>query len=504
MESIFSQRLSPDITTADTIMAVFMRILALLISFIVYKQIRNAVRWRKLKSFGDVHGCGETITDIRHSDIDFFKDVVQKRYHAIGRNVYRSYNPFNASTISAAEPENFKAILATRSQDYELGVVRGESIRDGAGQGVVSAEGEAWVHYRQQLRPHFLREHISRLDHAKDHLSLMLGVLPKEDSFEVDILPLLLRFTLDTATAFFFGHTVNSQTGGTPEDMEFAAAVDYTTEFLGWRSRIFGQWYWVYPAWKLRRTTKYIRDWTAEYVQRALEGKAGEGVLLHHLAKDSRNPIELRDQCMQLILAGRDSTANTMCFMLLLLARHPAELAHLRRVVLREFGESDERLTFEALKLCKPLVNVLHETMRLYPVAPLSFRSAKNDTVLPVGGGPDGKSPVAVRKGELIAMSQYVMNRREDIWGPDAAEFRPSRWEGEKLGWHYIPFSGGQRICMGQQYALNEIAFAIVRILQTFDRIEPIDPNEPIKTKISFPMGPRTSSLRFHRAKPDA
>ncbi|KAK1763636.1 cytochrome P450 [Phialemonium atrogriseum] len=94
--------------------------------------------------------------------------------------------------------------------------------------------------------------------------------------------------------------------------------------------------------------------------------------------------------------------------------------------------------------------------MRLFPVAPLTFCQARCGTILPHGGGPDDKLPVAVRKGELIGMLQYVMNRQEDIWGPRVEDFRPTRWDGEKLGWHCIPFSGGTRIYMGQQFALNE------------------------------------------------
>lgn len=109
------------------------------------------------------------LTLVLRVDLDFFEHVVRKRYRTIGRYVYHSYNLFNASTVSTAEPENFKAILALHSDDYELGKVRGDSIRDGAGQGVVSAEGEAWWHYRQQLKAPFTHDHISRLDHVKKH-----------------------------------------------------------------------------------------------------------------------------------------------------------------------------------------------------------------------------------------------------------------------------------------------------------------------------------------------
>lgn len=67
------------------------------------------------------------------------------------------------------------------------------------------------------------------------------------------------------------------------------------------------------------------------------------------------------------------------------------------------------------------------------------------------------------------------MHRRTDIYGPDAAEFNPDRWETLRPGWGYVPFNGGPRICIGQQFAITEMSYVIVRIVQSFKRIEPRD-----------------------------
>jgi len=77
------------------------------------------------------------------------------------------------------------------------------------------------------------------------------------------------------------------------------------------------------------------------------------------------------------------------------------------------------------------------------------------DTVLPVGGGDDGLSPIFVPKGGRVQYSVYAMHRRTDLYGPDALEFRPERWgEGTKSGrgWDYLPFNGGPRICLGREF----------------------------------------------------
>lgn len=101
----------------------------------------------------------------------------------------------------------------------------------------------------------------------------------------------------------------------------------------------------------------------------------------------------------------------------------------------------------------------------------MNSRVAIRDTVLPVGGGSDGRKPIVVRKGERVTYSTYVMHRRADIWGEDVLEWKPERWEGRRLGWEFGGFSGGARVCIGREFFLSfspvlgsphEAAFCIV------------------------------------------
>lgn len=88
---------------------------------------------------------------------------------------------------------------------------------------------------------------------------------------------------------------------------------------------------------------------------------------------------------------------------------------------------------------------------------PINVRFAKKTTIIPRGGGPDGQSPVLLRKGKGIGSSVYHLHRRKDLYGGDAEEFRPERWEGDQLadiGWGYMPFLGGPRQCLGSKSSL--------------------------------------------------
>ena len=105
-----------------------------------------------------------------------------------------------------------------------------------------------------------------------------------------------------------------------------------------------------------------------------------------------------------------------------------------------------------------------------------NMRLCLRDCVIPTGGGPNGKVPIFVSQGTQVSVNFAAMQRDKDIWGEDAEDFRPERWERMKLGWHYIPFSGGPRICPGQQLALTESAYVLYRLLQRFEKIENRDP----------------------------
>ena len=76
-----------------------------------------------------------------------------------------------------------------------------------------------------------------------------------------------------------------------------------------------------------------------------------------------------------------------------------------------------------------------------------------------------------------MSYSVSVIHRDKTLWGADANEFRPERWEGRRHGWEFLPFNGGPRICLGQQFALTSAGFTTVRLVQQFDVLENLDPD---------------------------
>ena len=118
---------------------------------------------------------------------------------------------------------------------------------------------------------------------------------------------------------------------------------------------------------------------------------------------------------------------------------------------------------------------------------PINQRWAKADTVLPRGGGPEGKTPIAIPQGSNVYIAVYSMHRRKDIYGEDAEAFRPERWEHLRPGWAFVPFGGGPRLCIGQEFALTEAMFFLIRMVQAFDEIRPVD-NRPWRENVSITL----------------
>lgn len=284
-----------------------------------------------------------------------------------------------------------------------------------------------WEHSRALFRPQFARENINNLDTtekaARDLINACGSTNPQGWTADVDLSPLFYNFTLDTATEFLFGESINSQEIAVrqvngdvdPEDErisaanKFRSALELVNDCIRWRMRL-GHFYWLSDGLYFRQAIRFIRGWTEQYVQLALhspltpQAKGEKSNVLSTLATQCKTPEELRNQTLAIMFAGRDTTASLLGWIFKELAVNTDVFHKLRTIVLTEFPV-DQSITFAALKSCRYLRHVLNESLRLHPTVPLNTRMATRDTTLPAGGGPDGKAPIAVHKGQTIFFS---------------------------------------------------------------------------------------------------
>ncbi|APA15520.1 hypothetical protein sscle_15g102900 [Sclerotinia sclerotiorum 1980 UF-70] len=383
--------------------------------------------------------------------------------------------------FNTIEPENLKTLLAVNFKDYDLGARRG-AFSPLLGDGIFTTDGAQWEHSRALVRPNFNKSQVADLNIFEKHIQVLLSQIPRDGS-TFDLQSLFFKLTLDTATEFLFGKSVHSLTSiEGSEQQKFGAAFDLGQIKLEVRFTMGKLSNWMCDS-EFDEACKTVHSFVDKIVYEALskidakEEKAVEGhgpgryVFLTEMVKASRDPKQLRDELLNILLAGRDTTASLLSNTFHILARRPDIWEKLKAEVDELHGE---RPDYETMKGMKYIKYVLNESLRLYPVVPSNARFSRRDTVLPVGGGPDRTSPIFIPKGSAVAWSTYSMHRRTDIFGPDAEEFRPERWapeEGLRPGWGYLPFNGGPRICVGQQFALAEASYTIIRLLQEFDRI---------------------------------
>ncbi|KAL0949003.1 hypothetical protein HGRIS_009102 [Hohenbuehelia grisea] len=413
---------------------------------------------------------------------------------------------FFANSIFTSEPDHIKAILATQFDSFEKGPLFIQQMHSLLGSGVFNSDGDMWKFHRSMTRPFFSKDRIShfelfgrKADSTIDQLKARL-----REGHAVDIQDAVSRFTLDSATEFLFGQNVNSLSAGLPyphtgeahsSDTHpanvFARAFGKAQHEAAFRFRFGAEWPLTEPL-RLRTqdSMDIVRSFIDPILTEALAKKrdakrAGilqdselveDDTLLDYLVKHTDDETVLRDETLNIMIAGRDTTATTLTFAVYLLARHPKALARLREEILSHVGSSRPP-TYEDLREMKYLRAVVNETLRLYPAVPFNARTTRN-AVLLSPTTPGGK-PYYIPPGIGVQYSVWLMHRRTDLWGPDAAEFDPDRFLDERLAKYltpnpfiFLPFNAGPRICLGQQFAYHESSFFLVRLLQAFSDIQ--------------------------------
>ncbi|OSS54343.1 hypothetical protein B5807_00563 [Epicoccum nigrum] len=410
----------------------------------------------------------------------------KKRFERLGNTFHSKMG--GRSVIATCEPENIKTVLSLKFKDYSLGI-RTTAMTPLMGHGIFNADGERWADSRHLLRPNFARDQVADLEAFERHFKLMLKHIPQDGS-TVDLQELFFMLTIDTATEFLFNHSTNTlrmanQKEDDNEDVVFGKMFNYAQDDIATRLRLG-------PLDRFRKNVKgkeaiqichtYIEKFVDDAIkfkqEQDEEKKTGSQqneryIFIHELAKQTQDRQRIRDELINILLAGRDTTASLLSNMFFEIAKRPEVYAKLRDEVAFLEGRAP---TYEELRNLKYLKWCIDESLRVHPVVPGNGRLAVRDTVLPLGGGPNGQHPLFVPKGTMVGYSPYTMHRRKDIYGPDADEFKPERWETLRPSWEYLPFNGGPRICLGQQYAKTEALYVSVRLIQSFARMESRDP----------------------------
>ncbi|KAI9001815.1 cytochrome P450 [Hyaloraphidium curvatum] len=371
-------------------------------------------------------------------------------------------------------------------------------IHDFAGHGIFTQDGDGWKlqrktasnifnlrNFRDVFGPVFLhdaRDIVRHLGQACD-----AGLV-------VDLQELLLRSTADSFVKLAMGKDIGAlnvpYTAGRAVDargnpygvynlppVAFADAYDVCTHLLAVRA--------TDPFWE----TAELRDGRRKKMQdavatidsfvyqliaekRARGAKPGrEGDILDlfmGLRDDDGKEFDdkyLRDVVVNFILAGRDTTAQTLSWTLWELAQHRDIEQRLREEILEAVGKDGE-ITYEACKDLKLCTAVFNETLRIHANVPVQQRYVVEDCVMPGTG-------TRIYAGQVVQVSSYAMGHLERIWLV-CRQFKPDRWFDEKGNlikenqFKWPVFNAGPRICLGMNMATQEALVFLAAILRDF------------------------------------
>ncbi|KAJ7502610.1 cytochrome P450 monooxygenase CYP63 [Mycena galericulata] len=426
-------------------------------------------------------------------------------------DLFREYDTTTVNTrlfwddqVITMDESVMKFISSTGFSHFEKGIHWHERIDKLLGTGLFNAEGDLWKKGRATARPFFARERISDFEIFERTSTTALSLIASRsrEDLPIDIQDLVSRFALDSASEFLFGTKLDTllqpltipgkaklgpkgsipSEGATKFD-EFTEAFERVAVLITRRGAQGPTW----PLFELftdktEGSIATITSWMEPVVGQAIAKKErrkesgfetapNEHVFLDFLASQTDDVEHIRYELITYLIASRDTTASLLTFVMYFFAMYPAVCSRLRDEVLAVLG-LDESPTYDTLRTMKYLRAVLNETLRLFPSAPLIARSSlSTPLVIPSSKGQSFYLPPRTQ----VKTVSLLLHRRHDLWGDAADEFLPERWldpaTTEKIHatpFMYCPFSGGPRICIGQEFALNEAGFFVVKLLSRF------------------------------------
>jgi cytochrome P450 len=401
-----------------------------------------------------------------------------------------------------SNPEHIAEVLKDRVRFVKAEDTR--RLRGLLGNGLLTSEGDFWQRQRRLSQPMFHQQRISGYGTVMvDYTRRMLQTW--QVGQVLDVHEAMMRLTLDIVMKTIFNRDVSDS-----EASDVAHALDEAMNWYmangedadepdreNWLDRTVQAIYHTLQSLGVgigasdRRyqeaVTQLDRTLYAMIQQRRCNQDAGEdllGMLMQIEDADDGSRMsdrQLRDEVATMLLAGHETTANTLSWTWMLLAQHPQVRIQLQTELDRVL--QGRRVTVADLPQL-PYANwIVKEAMRLYPPVTDVSREATEDCE--VGGH-------QIAKGTTLVMSQWVMHRHERYF-PEPEKFDPERWaddfEGQLPRGVYFPFGDGPRICIGKSFALMEAVLILVTIAQQFELH--LIPNQLIELQPSITLRPR-------------
>lgn len=361
------------------------------------------------------------------------------------------------------EPELIQEFLIKRAKSFHKDEQTKFSTRSFTPENIFVSDGEAWKAQRKLMQPAF---HSGRIGaYADDMVAQTRAVLDDwRDDEIVDVDAAMQTITMRIIIKTMF----NTDLGDTLDQIGpllnalFEDAAEEVTRIFPSTPR------WV-PTPHNQRVQQRLDKLAALYQRvmdewRATDEDRGDLLSMLMLARyDDGTPMsdaQIMSELNVIFLAGHETTAKTLTFALLMLSEHPEIAAELHAEVDRVLG--GRAATLADLKALTVTEQIIKETLRLYPAALGVRRVAIED--VEIGG-------YTIPKDSSVTASIWGVQRSADYF-PEPLAFKPQRWtpefEADLPRYAYLPFGGGPRVCIGNQFALMEAQLVLATLAQRY------------------------------------
>jgi cytochrome P450 len=401
------------------------------------------------------------------------------------------------------------AVLRDRPAGFRRRKLIQEAMLELGVEGVFSAEGLDWRRQRKlamhALNPGHLREFFTQLDTVTMRLQRRWEAAAARGE-RIEAQRDLMRFTVDVTSGLALGKDLNTleQPGDTIQqhlDKLFPALARRLLAPIPY-------WRWLkLPADRaLDAAMIEVNGLVSKLVAAARERIAGSAAaraqpgnfLDAMVAAQSDDASAFTDgeivgNTLTMLLAGEDTTANTLAWMMHFMAEYPEVQAMMREETERVFGAAERAPDYASVESLRYIEAVAHETMRLKPVAPFLALEPNADAVI---------GDVRVPEGTAVYLLTAHPARQAEVF-PEPHQFRPGRWLGERSAdaahaSAFLPFGAGPRFCPGRHLAMLEIKMVAAMLCRNFDVAHAPD-SPPTEEVFSFTMMPKNLFVTLHR-----
>ncbi|GAA5894198.1 hypothetical protein JCM6882_007600 [Rhodosporidiobolus microsporus] len=426
-----------------------------------------------------------------------------------GDKRYLSTTMLNGRFIMLQKPEDLEWIQRINFKNYVKGPRAREVMGQVLGEGIFTSDGHLWNIQRKATARVFTnttyRGVISAsISHTVDDLLTVLSHFASSptvtgEPHEINLSKVFFSATLDTFCEMAFSTKPGALLGEREgKSVPFAAAFDSTQLVM---ARRFQQPF--FPILEfftgtrsaMRAATSTVHSYANDLIdkrqkelaaRRATAGGEDEdgeeeggdllSMFLRIRDEDGKGLSRetLRDAVINLLIAGRDTTAGTLAWLTFHLLRQPHLIEGIRADAASLGigpGGHGRKLEFDEMKEVDWTMACWYEAARLHPSVPVNFWTALDDDQIP--GGP------RIEKGDFLTWSDWTLHRDPLVWGTDAGAFKPHRWlakDGEgklrfrkESEYRMHAFNGGRRRCLGETLATFEALSVLLSLFSTFD-----------------------------------